>query len=329
MTQHSENLCYKIKTHTNNSVLDVIAVISNPSEFKMRYKLFNEFCERMKLNPKVRLTTLELQQRARPFQTNADIKLNCTDILWYKENMINVAVQYLPSDWEYMAYIDSDLIFQNQNWAEETILKLQIHPIVQCFSHAIDLGHNGEALQTHIGFAYQYVNNETWKPAGYGKFFHSGYAWAMRRSAYDALGGLLEIGILGSGDAHMALSLIGMVDKSLNHKLSKHYKQICLNWQERAERHIKRDIGFVRGTILHEFHGCKTQRQYKDRWNILVNNKFDPLMDIKKDCHGLWQLEDNKPVFRDELRMYFNQRNEDSIDLFQDYPNTKRSFIGL
>lgn len=321
--------CYQIKTKTDNSVLDVIAVLSNPSQFKVRYRLFNEFCERMKANSRVRLTSIELQQRARPFQTNASIKLSCTDILWYKENLINTAVLHLPPDWEFMAWVDTDLHFQNLNWAEETISKLQIHPIVQMFTHAIDMGPNGEALQTHIGFAYSYVNGETWRPSGYGKYWHTGFCYGIRKSAYNQLGGLLECAILGSADTHMALALIGIVEKSLNHKLSKNYKQMCLAWQERAERHIKRDIGYVSGTILHEFHGCKTQRKYKERWAILVENNYDPIFDIKKDCNNLWQLESNKIKFRDDLRMYFNQRNEDSIDLHQNYPHTKQSFTGL
>jgi flagellar basal body-associated protein FliL len=39
------------------------------------------------------------------------------------------------------------------------------------------------------------------------------------------------------------------------------------------------------------------------------------MIDLKRDCQGLFQLEDNKIELRDAIRRYFRQRNEDSIDL--------------
>ncbi len=319
---------HKHKKNTHKVKLDVIAVVSNPVRFERRYKLFKEFCARMEQNPEIRLLKVELQQRSRPFVTNAQVRLKTKDELWYKENLINIGVQNLPSDLEYMAWIDTDLEFGNENWAQDTIEQLQTYDIVQMFSHAIDLGPNGETLQTHVGFAYQYVNGEEWKPANYGgKFFHPGYAWACRRSAYNDIGGLMEFPILGSADHHMALSFIGLVDKSLNSKLHKNYKELCIIFQERCEKHIKRNIGFVHGTILHKWHSCKSMRSYQNRWKILIDNNFDPLRDIKKDCNNLWQLEDSKITLRDQLRMYFRSRHEDSIDLHQNYQFVKKDWI--
>lgn len=294
--------------------LYVVAVVSNPAIFQKRYTLFKEFCARMKSNPKVRLLTVELQQGCRPFQTDSDVKFKTVHELWHKENLINLGVQHLPRDWKYMAWIDADIVFTNERWAEECLDQLQTFSVVQLFTHAIDLGPNKETMQTHVGFAYQYCRGETWVRPGYGKYWHSGYAWAMTREAYDAIGGLLDFAILGSADFHMAMAFIGMVEKTSNSQLHPHYKLLLNHFQERCERHIQRNIGYVTGTILHEFHGSKRNRFYKERWKILVENQFDPLMDIKRDCHGLWQLEGNKFRLRDQLRNYFRSRNEDSID---------------
>ena len=189
------------------------------------------------------------------------------------------------------------------------------------------MGPNSETLQVHTGFCYQYLNGETWRPASYGKFWFPGYAWACRKSAYNHMGGLMDFPILGSADHHMALAFIGMVEKSLNHKLNKNYKEMALIFQERCERHIKRNVGYVPGTVLHYYHGCKSQRFYKDRWKILIENDFDPLRDLKKDCNDLWQLEDLKPKLRDDVRRYFRMRNEDSIDRHQDYQFVKKKWI--
>ena len=141
------------------------------------------------------------------------------------------------------------------------------------------------------------------------------------------MGGLMEFPILGSADAHMAMALIGKVGKTLHPKLNKNYKEMCYVFEERCNRHIKYNLGYVNGTIMHNFHGNKADRQYSSRWQILIHNDFDPLRDIKKDSNNLWQLEDLKPQLRDDLRRYFRQRNEDAVILSQDYSFVKKHWI--
>ena len=226
-----------------------------------------------------------------------------------------------------MAWIDTDIEFKNENWALETIEQLQSYKVLQLFSHCIDLGVKNETLHVHMGFAYQYVNGETWKEPKYGGTWHPGYAWAMRRDAYDNIGGLMDFPILGSGDHHMSLAFIGLVNKYINSKLHPHYKLLCNIFQERCEKFIRRNIGFVHGTILHYFHGNKADRRYQDRWKILTDNQFDPLRDIIKDSQGLWKLEGSKIKLRDDIMMYFRQRNEDSVDMPMDYKYCKGKWI--
>lgn len=296
------------------NLLYVVAVVSNPARYQRRYELFRQFCQRMECIPNVRLVTVELQQRHRPFVTDATIQLRTVHELWFKENLINVGVQYLPDDWEYVAWIDADIHFINDNWVNETLHQLQTYDVVQLFSHAIDLGPRGETIKIHQGFMYLYNRGVEYKNPKYGTHWHPGYAWACKKSAFNKMGGLIDWAILGSADNHMALALIGKVDESLNHCLHPHYIQMAKTFQERCERHIQRNVGHVDGTILHYWHGAKKNRFYKDRWKILVNNQYDPMRDIKRDDNGLYQLENYNIKLRDDLRHYFRSRNEDSID---------------
>lgn len=313
---------------TCEAILYVIAVVSNPARFEKRYKLFNEFCERMNNEKQVKLVTVELQQGNRPFATNSDIKLRTKHEIWYKENLINIAVRNLPPDWEYMAWIDSDLEFQNKDWVRETIEQLQTYKILQLFSHCIDMGVKKETLQVHTGLFYAYCNGEIYNPpTKYGNYFHVGYAYAITKQAYDSIGGLLDFPILGSADNHMALALVGIVDLSLNKNLHPNYLLLCKIFQERCEKNIKRNVGYVHGTILHNFHGNKADRKYQSRWEILVNNSFDPLVDIYKDHQGLWQLDDAKIKLRDDIIRYFRERNEDCNIMPMDYKYVKGKWI--
>jgi len=324
---HDEIICSHKKT-TSSSILYVIAVISNPARFARRYELFNEFCDRMEDEKHVRLITVELQQGCRDFVTNSTIKLRTDDEIWYKENLINIAVTHLPDDWEYMAWIDADIEFQNKKWVSETIELLQTYKVLQLFSHAIDLGPKEETLQVHVGFAYQYCNGEIWSlPNKYNKLWHPGYAWAMTRDTFDRVGGLIDFGILGAGDHHMSLSFIGLVNKTLNKNLHENYKLLCNIYQERCEKVIKKNIGFLHGTILHHFHGCKTDRKYVDRWEILVSNNYDPLRDVIKNSRGLYELNTDKIKLRDDIITYFRQRNEDYKRLACDYKYVKKDYM--
>lgn len=144
---------------------------------------------------------------------------------------------------------------------------------------------------------------------------HTGYAWAARRAAIADLGGLGDIGILGSGDRHMAYALIGEVARSMHQELAQSYKDYWLEWQARAEKFVQRKVGVVPGTVFHYWHGSKQFRRYQDRWKILIDNQFDWHKDLKKDPQGIWSLTDRNWQLRDDLIGYFLVRNEDSNDL--------------
>ncbi len=268
----------------------------------------------------VRLWTCEIQNGNRPFAVTSEgnprhLQLRTQEDIWHKENALNLMIQRLPSDWENVAWIDADITFNRTDWALETVQQLQTYEVVQMFQTAIDLGPLGEAMQTHQGFMYSYLHGKPFNKA-YASW-HPGFSWAATRNAINGLGCLIDRAILGSADRHMAMSLIGKGAESVNLGLTDNYKHMVLEWQSRAEKYVKRDVGYVAGTIFHGYHGQKVDRQYADRWKILVDNKYDPYKEIFPDWQGLYKLDDDSVKLRDDIRRYFRQRNEDnfSIDL--------------
>jgi hypothetical protein len=300
--------------------LHVISVISNPVQFSTRYELYRKFEREMK-QAGVNLITVEMAFGHRPHCVTeagnpSHVQLRSFDEIWHKENMINLGVERLPTDWEYVAWIDSDVSFIDPNWVKNTIDSLQHYHVVQLFQHAIDLGPKNENVQNHNGFVSQYLSGAPRGP-GY-TFWHPGYAWAMRREAFDAVGGLIDIAILGAGDHHMALGFIHQARQSIPGDMSLPYLQELLRWEDRCRKYIKKDIGFLPGTLLHGWHGKKKNRKYVERWGILRDFKYNPITDLKEDWQGLWQLvvEDDRQIgLRDGIRAYFRQRSEDSTDL--------------
>jgi hypothetical protein len=311
-----------------NADLHVITMVYNPSRYYTRYKLYQAF-EQHVLNSGGVLWTVEVALRDRHFEvTDANnpyhLQLRTTDHLWLKENALNILARRLPADWEYVAWIDADILFARPDWVVETIHKLQEYKLIQMFTHAIDLNNYYQPQTIFNSFIYSYRKNRPWpilvnskeEDRYYhmgGHQWHPGYAWAARRSAFNDLGGLGEIAILGSADHHMACALVNKVEESINGQTTQNFKDYWYRWQERANKFINGDIGYMNGTILHYWHGQKADRRYVDRWKILVDNNYDPVEDIYRDAQGLLQLNKNKPALRDQIKDYFSHRNEDYI----------------
>lgn len=325
----------------NSHLLDdfyVVAVMTNPERFNTRARLFREFMERMNKYG-VNLFVVEGAFGEREFEVTDPsnpwhIQIRTESELWHKENLINVGISRLPSTWKYVAWIDGDIDFIRPDWALETVHELQHHPIVQLFEDAIDTGPEHEVMNIFKGFAYCFKNKiprkvpsdskvikdevEVDYPYYYGDtssglHWHPGYAWAATRDAINTLGGLFETGIVGAGDHHMACALIGEAAKSVPKDVHPGYKAQVMAWETRANR-LHKNIGYVKGSIYHFWHGKKRNRKYKERWQIIIGNNFNPSTDIHKDWQGVLTLYPGHDKLRSEIREYFQSRNEDSVD---------------
>ena len=280
--------------------------------FKRRRDLFIQFVERYAKTPGLRLVVVEAMGPSAlgPLQVHEHIRLTSDSRVWLKENLINLGVKALPKDWKYVAWIDADLEFLNQNWVQETIRGLQRADVVQLWRTAVNLGPHGEAIKVDKSFAYMFVGSGTdWTATDKYGFWHPGYAWACTRAAFQKMGGLPDWAILGSGDRHLAMSLAGLGQTSCPGTIHENYK-IMLKLYERGLKNFK--VSWVDGTIIHYWHGSFTDRKYRERWDILVQNSFDPFEDIGYTDEGLVQLTSKGRRFEKYLDDYFMGRREDS-----------------
>jgi hypothetical protein len=300
-------------------LLHVITVIANPIRWHSRTTLYEAF-ERHMLESGVRLTVAELAYGERPFQLAgrpgiSHLGLRTRSLLWSKENLINLALSRLPDDWKYTAWIDADIHFRRPDWAVETVHALQQYDIVQPWSDCYDLGPKNDHMLTHRSFCRLWHEGKPIRPAGGGyEFAHPGYAWAATREALQQTGGLIDTAILGAGDHHMALALIGRARESAPKAVTPAYLRPLLAWEERAER-FGGNISYVPGTIEHMWHGPKNKRAYVDRWGILTRHAFDPNQDLKRNTWGVWELAGNKPQLAQDIDRYLRSRDEDSNSL--------------
>ena len=298
--------------------LNVIIVISNPCLYARRYILMKQFVDRIEKYDSafVNLYIIELAYKDQKFMiTNSKnpnhLQLRTEVPLWHKENMINIAVQkLLPKNYKAFAWIDADIEFESCTWAQDTLKILNgTKDIVQLFSHASDMDSKEKTMRVFNSAGYQFSKQLPFCGKGE-NFWHPGFAWAITRRAYEKIGGLYELGILGSGDNIMMFSLLGNGLKSINKESTEGYKQSIIEYEQKIKT---LRFGYVPGVIRHYFHGTKINRKYTKRWQILINHEYNPLTDIMYDQSGL--IIPNPIYFskklEDDIMQYFKDRLED------------------
>lgn len=325
-------------------VLHLAVAYNNPCRWKSRLHLFNDFRRHISQLPNIRLYVIELAYGDRPFEVTCssnpyDFQYRSREELWHKENLLNVAISQFDDGWEYGAYCDGDFHFTRHNIGLETIQQLQHYDWVQMFSHYLNLGPNHQPISGPILSAtrafhegvlnlvpLEHKSISDYGGVAAGQHGAPGGCWAFRRSSYDRCAGLLDCCILGSGDHHMFMGLASLPDrlypdKGLITMFGKSYEQrdpyarAIVAWQQRAAKVVNGNIGYVEGTAIHHWHGRKAKRGYETRWKVLVDNKFDPYVDIFKDSRGIYCLNPDKPKLRDDIRGYFRSRDEDSNEI--------------
>jgi Glycosyl transferase family 2 len=305
-------------------LLTVVTAYSNPIQFESRRALYLQFAAHMKASG-VRLITVEAALGERAFEVttpdNPDhLQVRTSSVLWTKENLLGLGFRRAKT--EYLAWIDADVTFRDPEWAARTVDALQHYKIVQPWSDCYELGPRGEHLNHWRAFCRQHYYRQPWQTSHKGPYdyWHCGFAWAARREVLQRVGGLIDFAILGAADHHMALSLIGKGIDSVHGKMQTHpahdkhspYLRHVLAWEKRAQHHVNDSIGFVLGTIEHGWHGRKADRKYWDRWQILIDEQFDPEYDIKRNLDGVIELDGNKPELTHKIDRYFRNRMEDA-----------------
>lgn len=343
----ADNLRHPLRPGADLSHFYVITPISNSARYERRYELYWQFRDMCK-SAGVNLITVEqafghrshmVTESGNPFH----VQVRGVDELWLKENLINLGIrrakQIDPLARE-IAWIDADTfpMCPPRMWFEEIWHALQHNQFVQCWERLINYGPNYEPVSNfqysfmkvyemagfqvpesrtipHPNHTLDYLSTKDYGTVSFGR---PGLAWAANVDALDMVGLLLDRCILGSSDWHMCHALLGACKLFSGEftKLSK-YAEYILDWQDKALKWIDKDVGYVKTTVGHWFHGNKQDRRYGDRGKILIENQYDPYTDVKYDSFGALQLEtytDRQIKLRDQIRAYIHSRNEDFWD---------------
>ena len=255
--------CCSISNKSKFEELCILTVYFNASKNERRKKLHIDFIKRFKQFAGIKIITIECAFDDDPFELIDNkrdselIRIRAHSKIWLKENLLNIALKKLFKNksfrkyCRYVAWIDDDIEFVENDWVSKLRESLQKFQIVQLFKEALFLDNNGNVLEKHTSFGYYYStkmlkleNNE---------YPHPGYGWCTTSENLFKIGQLFDYGILGNGDKHMAYALIGDYLESFPKNLcfNENYKTTLKNWQNKAINIFQKKVGFVDVTIKH------------------------------------------------------------------------------
>jgi len=252
-------------------MLAIITNYYNPNNNPQRLKNYKLFLEKMN---NLNLYTLELNQNININKiNNISIKNISTNCIWQQYRLINILIENLPRKYKSVAWIDCDIIFEDENWIKKTEKCLENFLFVQTFDKVHFLNEENKIIETRnsCGSLYQRTGNP------FDKSSWSGFAWAAnldfikKWKIYDYW--------MWSSDLALVIAILGLFEanflKLINNKMKRHY----LKWAIPFNKEAKKRFGFVDVEIKHLWHGDSKKRTSKERLKILKD--FDPENDIK------------------------------------------------
>ena len=303
----------------------------NPAGYRSRlanYRTFRKFLTVPLVAVELSFTgSFELE----PCDADILVRLSGGDILWQKERLLNVALRHLPRDCDSVAWLDCDIIFATDDWAERARIALSDFAIVQLFSERCNLAPGAtrdpsgwrpiELRAPAVGYTIvsgQLKADDLCVPGGFltgGST--TGLAWAAQTNLLDKHG-LYDVRIGGGGDRAIVCAALGRFDycveaQNLNRRQEEHYRA----WGEPFFADVRNRVGYIEGRIFHLWHGDMKARHYARR-HCLAELGFDPFTDIALGAGGCWRWATKKPALHEHLRSFFASRHEDGPPAMQE-----------
>lgn len=216
----------------------------NPAGFQRRLVNFRIFREALG----VPLVAVELSF-GRPFELRPDdadivVQLHGGDVLWQKERLLNIAVEQLPSDCRYVAWVDADVIFADPNWHADACNILERFPSAHLFRASFDLAPDypetrdlarcepaGHSLGFLVGgLGHQHLlTSEVYRFARRGSL-RSGMAWGARADLVREHG-IYDACIIGGGDRAWHAMAAGIPELVVEHcRMNSVWREHYLAW---------------------------------------------------------------------------------------------------
>ncbi|MCL4328429.1 MAG: hypothetical protein M1151_02190 [Candidatus Thermoplasmatota archaeon] len=300
----------------------VVSAYFDSEGYASKLKAFQSYISVMEASG-IQMLLVEGAFGKRPFllpKSDRILHVRCPSVMWQKERLLNVAIEHLPNSCRKVAWLDTDIFFENPRWAVETANLLDDFPIVQPFDLALWLPKGAKQFRGRgiawSGFASVAYNHPGLYLSGdFDRHGHSGYAWAARKDLI-LKHGLYDRSIAGSGDHLMAHGMMGdlsspCVTNSVG--AATPFRDSFHSWAMSFNQDVRSRVGFTRGAVLHRWHGDRKKRNYYKRMVGLLARSYNPSLDVQIAPSGAFQWTEHGAALGRWMRDYFTRRQEDGM----------------
>jgi hypothetical protein len=240
--------------------------------------------------------------------------------MWQKERLLNIGINHLPKDCDYVAWIDCDVIFGQPGWVSDAVHELDRAGVCHLYRSVYHLARDAASISREastvrhdsLGYAMALglegsIGSVT---EGIPAVFKRGHALCARRELI-AKHEVYDRNILGGGDRLLAHAVTGQAEELISQdRMTPAHADDYRRWTAQFCRDVKA-IGYIEGDIFHLWHGDLERRLYRERLRILSSCEYDPAADIALDAERCWRWKSPKPEMHRRIREYFEQRDED------------------
>lgn len=203
-----------------------------------------------------------------------------TSYMFYKENLVNVALSRIPPEYTKLCLMDADIIFEDPSWYSIISKTLDTANVCKPFRKGYWLKANFciDPVRT--------VGSD-----------HNGYIWAVRREWFSTRG-FFDMDPLGSGDLFFAISV-----SSTHATLDSRYAGLQAEYDKYLAKGAPTSVENAELTLYHLYHGGYTNRQYGRRDAILADilKKYDAV-----SIDQITERRDGMLVWRSDCEEYAN-----------------------
>ena len=271
----------------------VITTYFNPCVYRSKLKNYHAFRSSIE-KVGAKLLTIEMSDDGSNFQIEDSVKFKGNCFLWQKENLIAKGIEMIEED--IFAWMDCDVIFEDNDWIEKTMDSLRTNDVVQMFKNVIFLNPDGREDKRFKSMLGEFSNNQSFGK-GYPNQGHPGFAFAGRKDKIS----FYQNNFIFSNDVVFCSSLTHDYWIIKSWDIKDEIKNDIIKWCD-SIRDIK--FSFVDLDISHLWHGSWKNRQYNSRMKLI--NKHGDKVKMK---NGLYFCEDTEAI--EDLMSFFRKRKED------------------
>lgn len=293
------NTVFRNKYRPHNEAV-IISCFFNPQKSEYRTKAFNTFYDSIKhLNHRIIECVIGDAEPELPENENIS-RIHTDHLLWHKESLLNLVIKDLPSEFKYVFWLDTDVLFSNLNWVVDGVKQMQKSTIIQPFEYCIHLEKDetrpdfsmDELHSTYLpneinprvwrSFAANFSTSDLWEDPNYNNHGHVGFAWGAQREVLDKVP-LFDKALIGGADHIIAHAAIGQIPhpcitKSFNTQIG------AINqWSIQFLNATRGQLGFVKGDLCHIWHGDVKSRDYFKRIKMFEKDCVAHVSDEKGD----------------------------------------------